>query len=71
MTMVFAKLELKFFRKYHYSLNLYEIQTIPRFSISELMYKFFLYSFLLLKFMFSKKPTKIDEIFTADLTLTT
>ena len=25
----------------------------------------------ILKFMFSKKATKIDEIFTADLTLTT
>ena len=41
MTMVFAKLKLKLFKKYHCLLILHEIQTIQRFSISALMYKFF------------------------------
>jgi hypothetical protein len=42
--MVFAKLD---FRKYPYLLILHEIQTIQRFSISGLMYKFLYYILVL------------------------
>ena len=45
-------------------------QTIPFLKFISLKIQFFLFDHIgVLKFMFSKKATKIDEIFTVDLTL--
>ena len=54
---------------YQWIMNVWEFHSyeeFPRREILELEY-----TYVYLKFIFSKKATKIDEIFTVDLTLTT